>query len=168
MQFSFAFSGKLHRVSDFIAKFDQGTWNASAFHPPKTSDHCLTEALPELFELFTSRWQLIHYIRSSFVCQELFSIFFQDFQSVPGVFATFSDRRSSEAAYLVYQTGTRLSRTFFISFSTKLSGRPPSQTAWLLYALPPRLSTLFSSFFDLSLPIHILRLNRADSHDIMS
>lgn len=42
--------------------------------------------------------------------------FFQDFQSVPGVFATFSDRRSSEAAYLVYQTGTRLSRTFFISF----------------------------------------------------
>ena len=75
MQFSFAFSGKLHRVSDFIAKFDQGTWNASAFHPPKTSDHCLTEALPELFELFTSRWQLIHYIRSRFVCQELFSRF---------------------------------------------------------------------------------------------
>ena len=116
MQFSFAFSGKLHRVSDFIVKFDQGTWNASAFHPPKTSDHCLTEALPEPFKLFTSRWQLIHYIRSSFACQELFSIFFQDFQSVPGVFATFSDRRSSEAAYLVYQTGTRLSRTFFISF----------------------------------------------------
>ncbi|HIY39275.1 MAG TPA: hypothetical protein H9835_09045, partial [Candidatus Agathobaculum merdigallinarum] len=47
------------------------------------------------------------------VCQELFSIFFEDFQSVRNRSATFPTAASEEAACLVYQTETRLSRTFF-------------------------------------------------------
>ena len=109
------------------------------------------EDFSELFEaLYRSRWQLIYYIRFISVCQELFSFLFKLFRPAPPL---------TEAAYLVYQTEKRLSRSFFISCRTFPVRPPLTEAAWLVYYPIRLLSTPFSIFFAFSLNLHILHLN---------
>ena len=93
------------------------------------------EDFSELFEaLYRSRWQLIYYIRFISVCQELFSFLFKLFR--PALPLT-------EAAYLVYQTEKRLSRSFFnFLFASSLT-----VSIWDLYSIPP-----FFTFVNCFLP----------------
>ena len=108
MQFSFAFSGKLHRVSISPGNRPRYTKCVSILSS-KGSERCSIKA-------FTSRWQLIYYIRIIFTCQELFQNFFRSFWSISFKTQTFLTATSFETAYLVYQTQNHLSRTFFHSF----------------------------------------------------
>ena len=97
------------------------------------------EDFSELFEaLYRSRWQFNYYIRSFSVCQELFSSFSNFFRPAPLL---------SEAAYLVYQTEKRLSRTFFISFKFFPIWRLLTEAAWLVYYTSPTFVNTFSNFF---------------------
>ena len=85
------------------------------------------EDFSELFEaLYRSRWQLIYYIRFISVCQELFSFLFKLFRPAPPL---------TEAAYLVYQTEKRLSRSFF-HFLSNFSGSAASHRSSLTSILP--------------------------------
>ena len=113
MQFSLAFSWKLHRVSISSGNRPRCTKCVSILSS-KDSEHCSIEA-------FTARWQLIYYIRSIFICQELFQNFFRSFWSNSLKTQTFLTAVSFETAYLVYQTQNHLSRTFFILFKPLFS-----------------------------------------------
>ena len=114
------------------------------------------EDFSELFEaLYRSRWQLIYYIRFISVCQELFSFLFKLFRPAPPL---------TEAAYLVYQTEKRLSRSFFISCRTFPVRPPLTEAAWLVYYPIRLLSTPFSIFFAFSQQDVPWHCNRTANH----
>ena len=149
MQFSFAFSGKLHRVSISSGNRPRCTKCVSILSS-KGSEHCSIEA-------FTACWQLIHYIRSIFICQELFQNFFRSFRSISFKTQTFLTAVSFETAYLLYQKCFRLSRTFFQNFfrsfwSNSLKTQTfltaiSFETAYLVYQTQNHLSRTFFILF---------------------
>ena len=108
MQFFFAFSGKLHCVSISSGNRPRCTKCISILSS-KGSEHCSIEA-------FTSRWQLIYYIRSIFVCQELFSKLFSKFLKHFFQNSNFSDRHLFRNSLFSISNSKPFVNNFFHSF----------------------------------------------------
>ena len=146
MQFSFAFSGKLHCVSISSGNRPRCTKCVSILSS-KDSEHCSIEA-------FTSRWQLIHYIRFVFVCQELFQNFFRSFWSNSLKNSNFSDRCLFRNSLFSISNSKPFVKNFFHSFQI-FSVRPPclSATALIEYHRgSPPVNNFFSFFCDFLWP----------------
>ena len=124
MQFSFAFSEKLHRVSISSGNRPRCTKCVSILSS-KGLEHCSIEA-------FTARWQLIYYIRSIFVCQELFSKLFRSFLKQFSQNSNFSDRHFFRNSLFSISNSKPFVKNFFSFFSSCFSVRPPRLSATAL------------------------------------
>ena len=128
MQFSFAFSGKLHRVSISSGNRPRYTKCVSILSS-KDSEHCSIEA-------FTAHRQLIHYISFVFICQELFQNFFEVFEAILSKLKLFWPPKP-------------VCQELFSFFSSRFSARPPrlSATALIEYhSTPPPVNINFQFF----------------------
>ena len=102
MQFSFAFSGKLHRVSISSGNRPRYTKCVSIL----SSEGFGCRLIDSLFSISDS---------FSFV-KNFFKTFFEVFEAILSKLKLFLTAVSFETAYLLYQTEIRLSRTFFVLF----------------------------------------------------
>ena len=88
------------------------------------------EDFSELFEaLCRSRWQLIHYIRSFSVCQELFSSFSNFFRPAP---------LSFESSFYILANREAFVKNFFVSFQNLVDLAAPHRSS-LISILPRHL-----------------------------
>ena len=107
MQFSFAFSGKLHRVS------------ISSGNRPRYTK-CVSILSSEGFGCRLIDSLFIISDEVSFV-KNFFKTFFEVFEAILSKLKLFLTAVSFETAYLLYQTEIRLSRTFFVLFKPLFS-----------------------------------------------
>ena len=132
----------------FHQEIDQGAQNALAFLSSKDSEHCSIEA-------FTSHQQLIYYIRSIFICQELFQNFFSKLLKHFFQNSNFSDRCLLRNSLFSISNSKPFVKNFFHSFQI-FSVRPPclSATALIEYHRDsPPVNNFFhfsAIFFDLA------------------
>ena len=135
MQFSFAFSGKLHRVS------------ISSGNRPRYTK-CVSILSSEGFGC--------RLIDSLFIISDCFSFvknffqnFFEVFEAILSKLKLFLTAVSFETAYLLYQTETRLSRTFFVLFKPlfRSTAAPLSDSFNRIPQSSPSCQQKFSGFF---------------------
>ena len=135
MQFSFAFSGKLHRVSISSGNRPRYTKCVSIL----SSEGFGCRLIDSLFSISDS---------FSFV-KNFFKTFFEVFEAILSKLKLFLTAVSFETAYLLYQTEIRLSRTFFVLFKPlfRLTAVPLSDSFNRIPQHSPSCQHKFSGFF---------------------